>query len=46
MKVLYTTEVVEFIETHEMERCEKSLIKIKIKATDKEKLLKELALKK
>ena len=39
-----TYKVVEFIETHEMERCENSLIKIKIKATDKEKLLKELAL--
>jgi hypothetical protein len=39
-----TYKVVEFIKTHEMERCENSLIKIKIKATDKDKLLKELAL--
>jgi len=39
-----TYKVVEFIKTHEMERCENSLIKIKIKATDKDKLLTELAL--
>jgi len=35
-----TYKVVEFIKTHEMERCESSLIKIKIKAADKNKLLK------
>ncbi len=39
-----TYKVVEFIKTNEMERYENSLIKIRIKCGDKEKLLKELAL--
>lgn len=39
-----TYEVMEFIKTHEMERSENSLIKIKIKSDYKDRLLKELAL--
>ena len=36
--------IINFIKTNSMERYENSLVKIKIKSDDKEKLLKELAL--